>query len=165
VAAVAAVEEAPASARVGFAESELADRPTYREIEHTADVGVELEAPDLRSAFELAAACMFDLISDLDSVGESTTRRVRAEGAEGDLENLMLRWLSELLYLFESEGLLLCSFRVSELSAGAVTADVAGEPYDAARHTLKAELKAPTYHRMAVEQAGDVWRVRIIFDT
>ncbi|MFH1689458.1 MAG: archease [Candidatus Eisenbacteria bacterium] len=143
----------------------MAERPAYTEIEHTADVGLELEAPDLKAVLELAAASMFDLMCDLDSVGDDVSRTVRATSREGDLEGLMVRWLTELLFLFASEKLLLSSFRVRELAGGVVEASVAGEQYNPERHALKSELKAVTYHALAVEQIEGAWFVRVIFDT
>ena len=140
-------------------------RPDYREIEHTADVGLELEAPDLRAAFELAAASMFDLICNLDGVGDGVRRTVRTRARDADLENMMVRWLTELLYVFESERLLLSGFNVVKLGDGVIEADVAGERYDPARHALKTEIKAVTYHDMIVEDVGGDWHVRVIFDT
>ena len=69
----------------------MAVPPTYREIEHTADVGMELDAPDLRTALELSAAAMFDMICDLESVGDSWKRVVSVESRDGDS---MRRWSS-----------------------------------------------------------------------
>lgn len=143
----------------------MTQRPAYREIEHTADVGLELDAPALKAAFEQAAASMFDLMCDLDTVGECVPRTVRATSREGDLEGLMVRWLTELLYVFASERLLLSSFHVRELAGGVIEADVAGEPYDPARHATKSELKAVTYHELAVKKTDAGWSVRVIFDT
>jgi len=143
----------------------MAGRPRYNEIEHTADVGVELEAPDLKAAFELAAASMFDLMCDLDTVGSTVARTVRATSREGDLEGLMVRWLTELLYVLAAEGLLLSRFDIRNLESGRIEADVAGEPLDHERHALKCELKAVTYHDLAVDQSDGVWSVRVIFDT
>jgi SHS2 domain-containing protein len=143
----------------------MAERPAYTEIEHTADVGLELEAPDLKAAFELAAASMFDLMCDLDGVGDGVSRTIRATSREGDLQGLMVRWLTELLFVFASERLLLSNFDVRRLEDGVIEADVAGEPYDPTRHALKSELKAVTYHALAVEQVDDAWFVRVIFDT
>jgi SHS2 domain-containing protein len=143
----------------------LAQRPSYREIEHTADAGFELEAPDLGSAFELSAAAMFDLICDLDSVGSIVRRTVGASARDGDLEALMVRWLSELLYLVAAEGLLLSEFEVREFADGRMRAEVAGEPLDLTRHAIKTDVKAVTYHELAVEQTDGGWRVRVIFDT
>ena len=143
----------------------MAERPGYHEIEHTADIGFELTAPDLKSMFETAAAAMFDLICDLDAVGDGVSRTVRVRARDGDLENMMVRWLTELLYVLEAEGLLLSSFDVRRLESDVIEAGVAGEPVDYGRHALKAELKAATYHDIAVERRGDSWFVRVIFDT
>jgi SHS2 domain-containing protein len=143
----------------------MAERPDYREIEHTADVGLELEAPDLKAAFELAAASMFDLMCDLDGVGDDVSRTVRVRARDADLENMMVRWLSELLFVFATEGLLLSRFDVRKLTRDAIEADVAGERYDPSRHAFKTELKAVTYHDMAVEEVDGRWHVRVIFDT
>ncbi len=143
----------------------MAERPDYREIEHTADVGLELEAPDLKVAFELAAASMFDLMCELDGVGDGVRRTVRIRARDGDLENMMVRWLTELLYVFATDGLLLSRFDVLKLTSDALEADVTGERYDPARHALKTDIKAATYHDIAVDQTEGVWFVRVIFDT
>ena len=161
---VAAVAEVEAPARP-LAGERMAGRPSYNEIEHTADVGMELEAADLKDAFELAAASMFDLMCDLDSVRHSVCRTVRVRARDADLENMMVRWLTELLYVFESEGLLLMYFDIRKLTSDLIEAGVAGEPYDPVRHALKTELKAVTYHDLAVDQSDGVWFVRVIFDT
>jgi SHS2 domain-containing protein len=141
----------------------MGKRPSYREIEHTADVGVELSAPDLRSAFEGAAAAMFDIMSDLDRVGETWRGRVRVTGL--DLENLMVRWLAELLFVAESEGVLLSCFTVDRLDGLTLEAAIAGERLDRARHAIRVEIKAPTYHALRIEEVRDGWAVRVIFDT
>ena len=143
----------------------MTERPDYKEIEHTADVGLELEAPDLKAALELAAASMFDLVCDLDTVGDGVRRTVRIRAREADLENMMVRWLNELLYVFESERLLLSGFVVTKLESGLIEADVTGERYDPARHALKTEIKAATYHDLVVDRVEGVWLVRVIFDT
>jgi SHS2 domain-containing protein len=143
----------------------MVERPDYKEIEHTADVGLELEASDLRAAFELAAASMFDLMCDLDSVGDGVCRTVRIRARDADLENMMVRWLTELLYVFESERLLLSGFDVTKLSSDTLEAEVVGEQFDPGHHVFKSELKAATYHDIAVDQTEGVWFVRVIFDT
>ncbi len=158
-AVVAEVVEAPGRGHT------MAERPDYREIEHTADVGLELEAPDLKAAFELAAASMFDLMCDLDGVGGDVRRTVRIRARDADLENMMVRWLNELLFVFESEIVLLSGFDVTKLTSDTLEAEVVGEQFDPGRHAFKSELKAATYHDLAVNQIEGVWFVRVIFDT
>jgi SHS2 domain-containing protein len=144
----------------------MGERPHYTEIDHTADVGVELRAHDLVSAFERAGACMFDLICPLDEIGSGWSRRVTVEGRSGDLEHLMIRWLSELLYLFTSEQVLLSRFEIEELDVGGrIVAVVHGEKMDAARHAVRVEIKAATYHSLRVDETPEGWVVRVIFDT
>jgi len=164
----AVVVEAPGSlrtVRAAAGERTMAERPDYREIEHTADVGLELEAPDLKAAFALAAASMFDLMCDLDTVGDDVRRTVRARARDGDLENMMVRWLTELLYVFATEGLLLSRFDVTRLTSDTLEAEVVGEQFDPGRHVFKSELKAATYHDLVVDRVEGVWLVRVIFDT
>jgi len=153
----------PTDPRRRLIEGAMGRRPPYREIEHTADVGIELEAPDLQGALERAAAAMFDLMSDVERVGESWRGAVRVSGT--DLENLLVRWLTELLYLAESEGLLLSRVAVRKLDGLSLEAEVAGEKLDRARHAVRVEIKAPTYHLIRIENTGRGWSVRVVFDT
>lgn len=164
----------------------MTNRPEYTELEHTADVGIELVAPDLRSAYERAAAAVFDLMCDLDGVAVDRSFELSVEGRPGDLEHLMVRWLSELLFLYSSEHVLLSSFEIEELvGVGAsaasasgsrggshddervlrIVARVRGETFDATRHRVKVEIKAVTYHGLTVERTERGWSVRVIFDT
>jgi SHS2 domain-containing protein len=143
----------------------VANRPSYREIEHTADVGLEVEAPDLKSAFELAAAAMFDMIVDLDGVRRTWRKRVDVPGSKDDLENLIVRWLSELLYVSEAEGVVMCGFEIDRMDDDGISAVVEGEALDRSRHAVKLEIKAPTYHGLAIEETERGVAVRVIFDT
>jgi SHS2 domain-containing protein len=140
-------------------------RPEYREIEHTADVGFELEAPTVSAAFEAAALAMFDLMVDVTSVTSRRTDTIEVSGTTGDLENLMVRWLSELLFLHERDALAVHSVTVCDLDRNAIEAEIGGEPVDPSKHAVRGEIKAATYHDLAVREDGGRWFVRVIFDT
>jgi len=81
-----------------------------------------------------------------------------------DLEDLLVRWLSELLYLYDTQLLLCCTFHCTLLEPTHLTATVAGEPLDPDRHPIDTEIKAVTYHQIAVEQVEGRWQARVIFD-
>jgi len=140
-------------------------RPEYREIEHTADVGFELDAPTVSAAFEAAALAMFDLMVDLTSVASRRTDTIEVSGTTGDLENLMVRWLSELLFLHERDGIAVRSVTVRDVDRNAIAAEIGGEPIDPSKHAVRAEIKAATYHDLVVRTEGGRWFVRVIFDT
>ncbi len=143
----------------------MAVRPVYTEIDHTADVGIELTAPSLTAALETAAAAMFDMMCRLDLVEGGWRRTLTVEAREGDRENLLVRWLSELLFIHHTEHVLLSRFEVASVERERLVAVVEGERIDPARHRVGLEIKAPTYHGLLIAETPDGWSVRVIFDT
>ena len=138
---------------------------TYRLIEHTADTGLEVEAESLDELFVEALRGMTDCITELEQVAPKTRRRIGVRAA--DLGQLLVEWLSEVVYVFEVEDLLSsqAEVEIQESEAGfELEATVAGEPFDPDRHPVKIAIKAVTYHQLAVEQTANGWRARVIFD-
>ena len=137
-------------------------RGTYRLFDHTADIGVEISAPTLQSLFETAAESLFDLLADTSSVSAREERSVVVAGA--DLDDLLVRWLAELLYMHDAEGWLFSRFAVPSVAGERLEGVAAGELYDPGRHRIKTEIKAVTYHQAAVTRTENGWKARIVFD-
>jgi SHS2 domain-containing protein len=134
----------------------------YELFEHTADLGMRIAADDLAGLFAEAGRGLFAmLVENLDDVRPQRTLGFRVEGRE--LDYLLLDWLNELLFAFESQRVLLCDFNVT-LDDNGLTAQAAGEEIDPARHRLDHEVKAITYHHLQVEQADGRWRAEVIVD-
>jgi SHS2 domain-containing protein len=136
----------------------------YEFFEHTADIGALVRGATLPRLFENAAAAMFDLICDRRTVRPRRRLRVAVRG--GSLEDLLVRFLSELLFRHETEGWLMSSVRVERLDRRRLHARAVakGEPIDRARHALRSEIKAVTYHQIRIVRGRSAWRVRIVFD-
>ena len=139
-------------------------RSPYRFLSHTADMAVAVRAATLPALFGHAAAALFDLTTDRRSVWPRRRARVVAEGLT--LENLLVRFLSELLYLQEVKGWRFRTCRVTSLDrrGGRLRAVAAGEAFDPARHPRRREVKAITYHQLAVRRRAGLWRVRFVVD-
>ena len=134
----------------------------YETFEHTADLGLRIKAAELPTLFADAARGLTSVIvADLDQVQPAQAIRLRVEGAA--LDELLFDWLSEVLYTFESQRLLLSQFDV-QLSASGLQATARGEPLDLNRHVLEHEIKAVTYHGLKVEQTPDGWLAEVIVD-
>lgn len=133
-----------------------------RTIEHTADIGIEVEAEDLPTLFAGAASCMFGLVVDTGTVRPEESVDVRLEGA--DLQELLFKWLNELIYILDARSLLLSRFAVERIGEDGLEATVLGERVDPGRHEIREEIKAATYHEMVVENRGDRWFARVILD-
>ncbi|MEJ2212166.1 MAG: bifunctional riboflavin kinase/FAD synthetase [Anaerolineae bacterium] len=132
----------------------------YREVEHTADRALAVWGQTLPALFVGAAQGMYSLMDELDRDGLVPTewRTVSLEGL--DREGLLVDWLNELLYLAESEGLLLVKFEIDSLTDTALEGRVGGV---FAEETV-ADIKAATYHDLEVKEEEGGWSTQITFD-
>lgn len=133
----------------------------FKLLEHTADVGIEAYGADIRDAFVNAARGMFSLIVEPSSVKEVEYRDI--EITAPDEESLLVTWLNELIYLFDTETMLFSRFDIIELGAGRLKARVCGESVDKNRHTMKTGIKAATYHMVEVVRDNGI-RAKVLFD-
>jgi SHS2 domain-containing protein len=133
----------------------------FEVIDHTADVGVVAYGADLSQAFSNAAKALFNLVTELGSVAESLHRDV--ELAASDEEELLVVWLNELIYIFDTENILFRRFEVTVLG-NRLKARLYGEKVDSSRHRLKTGVKGATYHMLGVSKDDSGCRVRVIFD-
>jgi len=131
----------------------------FEEIEHTADVGIRAYGKNLGELFASAAMGMFSLIVEVGGVRPVGEVEVQVRG--DDAPQLMFRWLSELLFLHETQHLLLSDFDVA-VRGKSLSAKARGEAIDKGRHELKLSIKAVTYHKMIVDAKAGV--AQIIFD-
>ena len=131
-------------------------------LDHTADEGIEVRAPDLETLFERCAWGMFSILTDMPDVKPATRESVSVEAT--DREALLLRWLSELNVRHQTRHVLFSRFEVRELTDVSLTADAWGEPIDGARHKVHAEIKAVTYHMLRIERGERGWTARVLFD-
>ncbi len=136
----------------------------YEYFEHTADVGAVVRGVTLPRLFENASKAMFDLICNRRAVRPRRTVRIAVRGSS--LEDLLVRWLSELLFRLETEDMLFTSFAVERVDRTLLRArgTARGETIDRARHALGREIKAVTYHQIRLVRGRSAWRVRIVFD-
>lgn len=134
----------------------------YRLINHTADLGIEVYGEGLQKLFSNAGFALFDIITDISRVKETTKRVITVEGS--DLEQLMVNWLNELLYLHDVEGLLFKRFEVQEVADDHLKALIFGECYDPDHHIIETAVKAVTYHQIQVVNENSKWRAMIIID-
>ena len=131
-----------------------------REIEHTADVGFEVEAPGWESLLERAGLVVAALIVSLDGVSARET--VRLDVVAGDREELLHDWLQAILVRVQA-GFVPCEIGVRSTDAG-LSAVLLGEALDHTRHRVHGELKGVTWHGLAVEETPGGLRARVILD-
>jgi SHS2 domain-containing protein len=137
-------------------------QPPYEVFEHTADIGLHAYGSTLAELFIHAAQGMESLMVPLEQIRTGTSREITVEGH--DPVSLLVAWLNELIFLFDTEYLLLRDFVIETISETRLTARVSGEPYDAQRHELSSAIKAVTWHEAAINSTATGYQARIIFD-
>lgn len=132
----------------------------YDLIEHTADVGLKAYGKNISEAFENAAKGMFDIITDSSKIASIGQYDIQLEAP--DLEQLLVDWLSELLFLNSAKNLVFGSFKV-KINNNHLSAEVLGEEYDKSKHKMGVEIKAVTYHMLEVNNKKP-YHVQVLFD-
>jgi SHS2 domain-containing protein len=130
-------------------------------LDHTADVGIIAYGADLSQAFANAGRALFSLIAELDNVEEVLYQDI--ELTASDEENLLVAWLNELVYRFDTEGIIFKRFDIVQLDDTHLKARGYGEKVDSSKHRLKTGVKAATYHMLKVDKSDD-FRVQVLFD-
>ncbi|MFH1829602.1 MAG: archease [Pseudomonadota bacterium] len=136
----------------------------YEIIDHTADIGIRVKGSSLEELFVHAAEAFFDLIveskrSFIPSIDVPISIKAPS------VDQLMVRWLSELLFVFETRRLVLSKFYIDEIDETHLDGLAKGLKFDSTRHDQKLDIKAVTYHKLLVEKTKDgKWKAEIIFD-
>ncbi len=134
----------------------------YELLDHTADIGIIAFGKSLPEAFGNAAYAMFDILTNAEEIREDQSFDIQVSA--NDIGDLLVTWLDELLFRYETERIILKRFEISELTEKSLKATVFGEKVDLKRHVIKVEIKNITYHQLKVEKTSKGWRLQVIFD-
>ena len=142
----------------------MADR--YEFFDHTADLGVRVWGRTLEDLFLNAAAALYEALGTFAPLTDSSGDSRRTVDLRADtLEDLLHDWLSELLYDFETHHYLYGEMKILELTPRQLSATLLGNTVDLTRSHTRQEIKAVTYHELAVERLHDgPWQATLVFD-
>lgn len=131
-------------------------------VDHTGDLGVRVFGESLPRLFEQAAEALTFILTDPETIRIKESRTLLLE-AKTD-EELLVTWLNELVYLFDTEGLLFKGYDVLSIYDHRLEALAQGEIYTEERHPIKTTVKAATYHQLKIDHHEGVWTAQVIFD-
>jgi SHS2 domain-containing protein len=128
-------------------------RKPYRLLPHTADLRFRVQGrtfPDLlsRAVFALTDQCV-----DARRVSSKKSKKIRIRA--GTPEEILVRLLQEVLFLFDVKGFVSRSFKSGRLL---------GEDFDPEKHRPKSEIKAATFHGLKVKKRSGVWSADVVLD-
>ncbi len=141
---------------------------TYEIIEHTADLGMRVYGRDLNTLFLNAAQAMFEIMVEVvkkESIFHKEERKKFLVNKQGsNIEEIFVAWLSELVYLFSTEGLIMEKADIEKLEENSIQAEVRGRIFSPDFYRVKTEIKAVTYHELEVKQTDQGYEAQVIFD-
>ena len=135
----------------------------YRLTKHQSELAVRVIGESQADLFANSALALYDvMVADMDIIESKERLPLEVEGADRD--DLMINWVRELLYLYQSSGYLIKEFVIREVKDTVVKADVAGEKIDPDRHEIKQEIAAVAFHKSRMEKTGNQWTAHLIFE-
>lgn len=137
----------------------------YRQIEHTADVGLEIYGSSINELFINSVKGLFYLISPRLKVARAEIPRSPSilELDSPTQEELLVHWLNEFIYNFFVKGLFPKAIRINELKGKNIEAEVEFANYSKAQR-ISLEIKAATYHDLSIQRINNKYQARVIFD-
>ncbi len=124
----------------------------YEIFDHTADVGIIVRGKTLEELFQKTAYGMFDIMVYAERIDPVGRYKINIESPT--LEDLLVDWLSELLYVFSVEFVVMNKFDIriwKENGEYKLSGVGWGEPYIREKHGIKVEIKAVTYHELKID--------------
>jgi len=139
-------------------------RGCFSEVEHTADLGLDLSGPDPAAVLEAAQRGLVEaLFGETPEV--SVTDEIDVDLSEETWPDLLKAWCERLYMLLEEEAFLPLECEVEASAPDDVRARIRGARLGRLELARASELKAVTYHQLAFAPTGSgVWRARVIFD-
>lgn len=133
---------------------------SFRFLEHTADVQVECRAASFEELLEEAAHALYAIALSLVHDKRDMERTVAV--AAPCREEILVRWLQELLFLLDTQGFVATGFVFQTASKGCIEALVCG--YICAVEERAQEVKSATYHGLDIGETNEGLAARVIFD-
>jgi SHS2 domain-containing protein len=134
----------------------------YRIIEHTADTGFEVWGTTKEEVFESAAKAFFDIMWKIEAGQKNEPETIEVTGI--DLEELLVNFLEEFLYLYDAKGLVCTGLAVEAVKKHKVRARAWLQKFNQAGDQEMLGVKAVTYHQLFIGKINSTWTARIFLD-
>lgn len=136
--------------------------PGYRLLEHPADLGLQARGHSLSEAFEQAARGLTSVL--VEPEGVVALQELALELTAPDPESLLVRFLSEILFLYDAKGFLTARVEIGEFADTRLKGTVFGETMRPEKHRVRTDVKAITYHQLSIKHVGDEWIASVYLD-
>jgi len=135
----------------------------YELIDHTADFGFRFNSPTLPDLFIDGALILSELLIDVGSRKPKTLSIFISIDGD-DYVDLMVKWLGEMLHLFDCEHIAMKKVEIKSLTTDNISAQVLAFRIDLDNDKFVNDIEAVTYHQAMVKKIKGGWMSQLICD-
>lgn len=136
--------------------------PTFELLEHPSDIGVLARGANPGEAVIAASHGLVSILADAAAFRPLEERYFKAPGPDEAAQ--VVNWLNEILFFFDTEGMVFVEFEIDSWTSEAITGRAKGERFDVDRHEIRAAVKAATYHQFESHATPGGWELRVFVD-
>jgi len=131
-------------------------------LEHTSDIGVLARGADREEALIAASQGLVSILVDPARFRPLEERYFKAPGPDEAAQ--IVNWLNEILFFFDTEGMVFVDFAIDSWTPAEITGHAKGERLDIERHEFRTAVKAATYHQFESHMIPGGWELRVFVD-
>ena len=139
-------------------------QPSYEIFDHTADAGIRIRAATLPELIPPATEGFYACIGEIAVDGEPEVFEFDRPDSNADPATLLRDYLQELLLLFETKQRRVTSIAVAAFTPKRLAVTCETALVDPARSVYYREVKAITYHELAIQAIAGGYEATIIVD-
>jgi SHS2 domain-containing protein len=139
----------------------MMDSNKFEYFDVTADIGIRAWGNTINELFENAAIAVTSLIIDPNNIEKKIQKDIQVHG--NDLSSLLINWITELLILRDSEGILFSSLKV-EISKDKKSLRVKALGNNAFSVKFEMDIKAITYSLFELEKKNGGYYLQFVLD-
>src|SRR5687768_11160704 len=136
----------------------------FAEIDHTADLGLDLSGPTPDAVLDAALRGLVHVLFGGEPPRLDPREERRIELSADSWPELLKAWLEALYRWLEDDGFVPVGARFVIVEPASLQAVVIGDRPPRAAIAGASELKAVTWHELSFSRDAGGWRGRVIFD-
>jgi SHS2 domain-containing protein len=134
----------------------------YKIIRRSTELSIRLSGDSRTQILADAGFALLDLLVDLSSVETRESITLEVEGVDND--DLLVNWMRELLYEYETSGYALKEFDIQEAGEFLVRVEARGEKFDPDRHEEREAIGAVAERVSHLGKMGSLWTAQVSFE-
>ncbi|MBI2148767.1 archease [Candidatus Woesearchaeota archaeon] len=137
----------------------------YRFLPHTADIIFEAYGNTVERVFENSGLALEEIMVSTSTL--NTEEHYEITLKSNNLENLLYDFLSELIFVKDTEGLLFKKFDIvimHKKKEYELIAKCEGEKINHEKHELHDDAKAITMHEFKIKKEKNIWKTHVLVD-